>query len=273
VFVGGDVHLGQHGRDVLAELRPHLVGARGVVNLEGPVGSTASMGQLANAAAGLPGLRRAGVVVAGVANNHARDFGAEGVERTLHALRGAGLYPAGGPAGAAEVAPGVVVTAHDLTDGVPGELAADLRRAKASNAGIQALIATFHVTGPALYSLRPELRDAVDVAVACGASLVAAHGTHQLARVERRVSEHGPSVIAWGLGNLVFDCPCTRERDGLVVRARFRHGQLVEARVLPIDAGLDGAPARPAADAALTFELLRKLGSSPLDVRGPWARV
>lgn len=245
------MHLGRHRRDVLAPLRPILAGATGIVNLEGPVGTGDAL--LVNDEASLRTLRAAGVGIVGVANNHMNDLGPASVANTIAAVSRAGLRSAPATLGS------VVVTAHDLTNGVPATLADDLRVARG-----RVLIATFHVTAPPLYSIASELREAVDIAVAAGASVVAAHGTHQLAKVERR----GKTVIAWGLGNLVFDCPCTRERDGLILRARIEGNRVTSARILPIDAGLDGEPARPAENAALTYALLEKLGSSKLSADG-----
>jgi poly-gamma-glutamate synthesis protein (capsule biosynthesis protein) len=130
------------------------------------------------------------------------------------------------------------------------------------------LIATFHVTGPALYARRPELRQAVELALSAGARVVAAHGTHAVAAVERR----GDAVIAWGLGNVAFACDCTDEADAVLMRVRFEgtsEGTKVAAvELLPIDAGLDGGPARPSEDAAGILALLRSIGSSPFRSEG-----
>lgn len=102
---------------------------------------------------------------------------------------------------------------------------------------------------------------AVEAALAAGATVVAAHGTHQLARVERR----GRAVIAWGLGNLAFACACTDETDGLLLRVELdADGAALRAAVVPVDAGLRGEAVRPAREAALVFDLLESLGSSPL---------
>jgi poly-gamma-glutamate capsule biosynthesis protein CapA/YwtB (metallophosphatase superfamily) len=128
------------------------------------------------------------------------------------------------------------------------------------------LVATFHVTGPPSYLPRPELRAAVDTAITAGALVVAAHGTHALGPVERR----GKAVIAWGLGNLLFACDCTDEVDGAVLRVSI-DGDAARARILPIDAGLRGAPARPGHNPELILDLLDALGSSPLRREGPAA--
>ena len=131
------------------------------------------------------------------------------------------------------------------------------------------LIATFHVTGPALYLPRPELRRAVEAALAAGASVVAAHGTHALGPLERR----GDAVIAWGLGNVAFACDCTDERDAVLLRIRFEGRRPAGVEVLPIDAGLNGAPARPSADAAGVLDLLESIGTVGLRREGGVGRL
>jgi hypothetical protein len=241
LWIGGDVELGD-GHARFEGLDRVLDGAAGMVNLEGPVGSRG--GLVWNAPQGLASLRAAGVRVAGIANNHALDRGAEGLAATRAALDAAGILTADRAR-----LDGVTITAHDLGEGLPDHLAAEL-------AG--AVVATFHVTGPPSYLPRPPLREAVDLALAAGALVVAAHGSHALGPIERR----GRAVIAWGLGNLIFDCDCTREIDGAILRVSIDGGE-VAARVVPIDAGLRGAPARPAHDPGLILDLFEALGSSP----------
>ncbi|MCE9577814.1 MAG: CapA family protein [Deltaproteobacteria bacterium] len=271
LWIGGDVHLGTRGAPAAARLAPLaevLAGATGVINLEGPVADAAGPGRLANGAALVPGLAPR-VRVAGVANNHAADAGPDGAARTIAVLRAAGIAPAGERAGAAVIdldGLRVVVSAHDLSRGTPAGLGAELALARTQG---DVLIAMFHTDGPPSYLPRPELRDAVARALRAGAAVVVAQGSHALAAVERR----DRAVIAWGLGNLLFDCDCTDERDGLIVRVDLDASGVVDAAVIPVDAGLHGEPARLAADAALTFDLLASLRSSPLARSGASARI
>jgi len=269
LWIGGDVFLGTGGNGALASIPSIVDGAPGIVNLEGAIGdgNAGASGQpirLVHAAGALAELRAAGVAVAGIANNHARDTGAGGPAATARALSAAGLQAAGEPAGPAMLAMGglrVVVTAHDLAAGVPARLAAELAAARRRG---DVLIATFHVTGPPSYLPRPELVDAVAIALDAGAAVVAAHGTHELARVERR----GRAVIAWGLGNLAFACACTDEDSGALLEVTLGAGGVAEAAIIPIDAGLASRAARASGDPGLAFELLEALGSSRLQRRG-----
>lgn len=269
LWIGGDAHLGDDGSGRLSEIAPVLDGAVGIVNLEGPVAPATPPGsgvRLHNAPRALGSLRSAGVRAAGIANNHGLDSGPEGPERTARELRAAGITPAGLDAGAAvlEIAGRrVVVTAHDLGRGAPpANLGDELGAARARG---DVLVSTFHVSGPASYLPRAELRRAAEIAMAAGAEVVAAHGTHAVGPVERR----GGAVIAWGLGNLAFSCDCTGEIDGAILRVSIS-GDRIDARIVPIDAGLKGAPAKPAHDPMLMFELFEAIGSSPITrERGP----
>ncbi|HEU4733954.1 MAG TPA: CapA family protein [Kofleriaceae bacterium] len=289
LWIGGDVFLGAGGQRALAAVPALVGGAPGIVNLEGPVGEDGAGPRQGSAATGgdragddaparaapapirllqapraLAELRDAGVAVAGIANNHARDAGPTGAGATIRALTAAGVRAAGAAAGAATLTLGglrIVVTAHDLEAGVPADLRAELAAARRRG---DVLVATFHVTGPATYLPRPELLDAVAIALEAGASVDAAHGTHELARVERR----GRAVIAWGLGNLAFACACTDEETGALLEVTLSPGGAGAAAIVPIDAGLAGGAAHAAADPALTFELLEALGATRLRRRG-----
>ena len=258
LWFGGDVHLGLGGAERLAAVQLAMGPAVGVVNLEGPIGTEAAA-RVASEAALINGpqtpgaLAAAGIAAAGIANNHAGDLGGGATA----ALLGAAGVKAFGVTTLKLGGLDVVLTAHDLTGGVPVGLGAELTAARARG---DVLVATFHVTGPPLLLPRPELRAAVDLALAAGATIVTAHGTHAFATVERR----GDAVIAWGLGNLTFACACTDEADGLVLRVELdARGKVTRAEAIPIDAGLHGANARLAQDAKLPLDLLQSLGATP----------
>lgn len=278
LWLGGDVHLGDADASTagarLAALRPLTFGALGVVNLEGPVSAAPPRhGELANHPAALPALRAAGVRVVGVANNHAGDGAAPPaatVATTVDAARAAGLTPAGRTAGVAVISTDglrIAVSAHELAVPVDRDgLAAELARARRAG---DVLVATFHVTAPPTYLPPAEAVTAVALARAAGAAVIAVHGSHALARVERTAD----GVTAWGLGNLAFACACTDEADGLLLRVTLdRHG-LVDAAVLPLTAGLRGQPAAPADEPTLVYQLLAALRSTPLVVDGPRATL
>jgi len=267
LWLAGDVNLGDGGKGQLQGIAGMVQGAPGIVNLEGPV-SERLPGQdhlrLWNSPGALAELSAMNIKIAGVANNHAGDAGAGGQERTVKTLRDHGILPVGGPAGAAMLEINgmvIAVTAHDLTNGVPANLEADLAAARRHAA---VLIATFHVTGPASYLPRPELRQAVEIAYHAGANVIVAHGTHALGPVERRPH----AVIAWGLGNVAFACDCTQEEDAMILRVVVGNDKVVSAEVLALRAGLNTRPAQPSPEREAILDLLEALGSSPLQRKG-----
>jgi poly-gamma-glutamate capsule biosynthesis protein CapA/YwtB (metallophosphatase superfamily) len=199
LWIGGDVHLGTGGAERLHPIDLAMSPAVGIVNLEGPIGTTEQAAasdahKLVNGPQTGTALYSSGVVAAGIANNHAKDLG-DG-ESTRATLQAAGVRPVGVTVLAVANLK-VVVTAHDLSGEPPSDLAEQLAAARTRG---DVLVATFHVDGPALLLPRPELVRAVELALDAGATVIAAHGTHAIGNVERR----GDAVIAWGLGNLTF---------------------------------------------------------------------
>jgi hypothetical protein len=264
LWLGGDVNLGDGGHGQLQGIAGIVQGRAGIVNLEGPVAeslpTSATKLRLWNSPKSLAELSALNVKVTGIANNHSGDAGQPGGKHTATILRENGILPVGGASGAATlIVHGltIIVTAHDLTKGVPAGLEAELKSARQRG---DILIAMFHVTGPASYLPRPELRHAVEIAYKSGASVIAAHGTHAIGPVERR--EH--AVIAWGLGNIAFACDCTQEQEAILLRVDLGPDGKIEADVAPIQAGLNKKPAGLSKDAAGIFDLLEAMGSSRL---------
>ena len=253
LWFGGDVHFGQHGHKLFDRLT--LDGPL-VVNLEGPISQEAapSMAErLTNPSNTGQLLRAENVMAAGVDNNHSRDEGEPGVARTQTELTKAGILSLG------EVTLNirgthVTLLQIDLSSGIGDAMTARLKAAVAKEGP---LVVLFHVASPALYLPEPTKRAAVEAAVAQGANAVLVHGSHSIGRVERR----GSTVIAWGLGNVVFDCDCTKEDEGLLVRLQFSRDGIERATVLPIHAGLHGEAAIASRDAEADLSLLESLGS------------
>lgn len=77
-------------------------------------------------------------------------------------------------------------------------------------------------------------------------------------------------MVAWGLGNLVFDCDCTTEEDGLLVRLEIDDHRVTRASVAQVHAGLAGQTARQV-DTPILWQMLEGLGSTPLSRRGALA--
>lgn len=273
LWFGGDVHLGAEPRGGLEDIRALVGNAAGVVNLEGPIADGQGFArvtpsttgrdliELANPSGTAAFLRANGVIAANIANNH-QDDNRAGSDRapqltTASRLESGGVRAYGAPGAPAVVEVGgvqVTLFGHDL--GAEPDVAAvitrELARRPSAPAGV--VVESLHVDGPPSYLPRLELSAAVDAAVAAGADIVVAHGTHVLGPVERR----GSSVIAWGLGNLLFDCTCTDATEAMILRVELGPG--LRAEVIPIRAGLGGAGAIPAPDAVGILDLIDALG-------------
>jgi len=270
VWIAGDVHLGPEHTSLLRGPLRALRELPGIVNLEGPIAAGAPYAQLDGDRIVLRNqlhaphlLRRAGVRVASLSNNHALDLGASGRARSRDALAGAGIQAAFGDAHAELELAGrrARIAAFDLSAGVPSDLAHGL---KVATRGSALTIALFHTSGPPSYLPSRELQQAVELALGAGVRVIAATGSHAVARVERR----GQALIAWGLGNLAFDCPCSTEDEALILRVQVRADGTLDGEAIPIRVGLSGAPAEPAPQAAELITLLNALGGARLQPRG-----
>lgn len=264
IWFGGDLYLGDGGQSQLSEL-PRIVGAGfGVVNLEGPIGvppTAAGMKRRLVHATAVPAeLSQASVRAATLENNHSDDLGLSGRRQTIRALRAAGMVAV---SGLAEVLPvrlgrnSVAVLALDCTRGIPPQMDSRLTAARLR---ADLLVVSLHSTGAESYLPDSTLERAVELALRGGARVILGHGSHRLARVERR----GNAVIAWGLGNLVFACDCTSEDEGLILRVGMGEGDSLVANVVPIRAGLGTRPVRVHEDVNAIADLLRGLGSTSL---------
>ncbi|MFT3840953.1 MAG: CapA family protein [Myxococcaceae bacterium] len=266
-WLAGDLNLGPNGGpERISAVSSQLHGA-GIVNLEGPVGDPArgsSKERLINGPNACAALFDAGVRVAQVVNNHAMDLQSPGVEQTLLELKSAGLLassetPVFYDAGTFTLA----VQSFDLTSGVPYDF---LKRLSP----VRPLFLTLHVTAEPLLLPEPELEATTELALDAGVTLIAAQGTHSLAPLKWR----GGALVAYGLGNLAFDCDCTDEEDGLALEVQLTpDGGLEDAWAVPVKAGLKGQPAALAADPAFTWQVLQNIGSSRLEPNGTRARV
>jgi poly-gamma-glutamate synthesis protein (capsule biosynthesis protein) len=180
-------------------------------------------------ARGARALRAGGFDIVGVANNHALDFGRQGLADTLRDLRRAGVRAMGAGADVAAARAPVVVTRAGLriafldrvdarldspewphlrweatsrTSGVasarPRELRADVR---AAHKLADVVVVMLHSGREYAASPTRTQRQLVEAALDGGASVVVSSHPHVLQRGRRM----GSRVVAWSLGNFVFD--------------------------------------------------------------------
>lgn len=175
-----------------------------------------------------PGLAQAGFDVVSLANNHTMDFGADGLLDTVAALRGAGVrYAGAGPDAASARAPVVVdvrgirvaflayvqtptesggfaIDAWAAAPGAPGvALPGDTMEQEIASAREQADFVIVLVHAGSEYVTRPDATQRTIAERALNAGATAYIGAH--AHVPQPVEQRGGQLIAWGLGNFIFD--------------------------------------------------------------------
>lgn len=217
-------------RHVFGELR-EVIGEDEVafVNLETPLSEritpeTGDPPVLGAPASVADALAYAGVDVASVANNHAYDQTALGMEDTLRALQAAQVH-AIGAAARVEDAPGPAIVERNGVRVAFLAFTERINRGPASQQH-QAFVARFDraVVGPAIAAARtradvvvvsihwshdfrerpmPHQRENARWMVEQGADVILGHGPHVLQEVERLPSPRGEAVCAYSLGNLV----------------------------------------------------------------------
>lgn len=247
-------------RHVFGELR-EVIGEDEIafVNLETPLservtpetGDPPVLGAPAEVA---DALAAAGIDVASVANNHAYDQTAVGMEDTLRALRGANVV-AVGAAPREEDAAGPAIVERDgvrvafvaFTERInrgPGGRAHEAHVARfergraapvlaAARRQADVVVVSIHWSTDFVVRPFPPQRELARWLVDQGADVILGHGPHVLQEVERLPSPRGEAVCAYSLGNFVSN-------QGL----RYRFGRRPPSGVHPavvLPATRDGA--------------------------------
>ncbi len=192
-------------------------------------------------------LQHAGFDLLGLANNHSLDGGVEGLAETAVRLRQAGLIPLGRPQNDA-ITPEIRIANNVRlaflafnaipdpdTPAHPFTLSpAHLQAIAAAKAQADAVIVSVH--WGLEYETRPSpaQEQLAQAMTAAGADLVVGHHPH----VAQPVARVGEGVVAYSLGNFVFDQEMPETRQGLALRAFFDAAGLRAVQVLPIQAGL-----------------------------------
>jgi hypothetical protein len=199
-------------------------------------------------------LRDAGFDLLGLANNHALDFGPEGLAETVARLHTAGIASVGvGPDPAAAAQP-VIRDSGGLrlaflafnTVADPDDRPADSGWTRAmwdaaqaasaiaaARARADAVIVSIHWGHECELRFGPAQHDAAQAILAAGADLVIGHHPHVVQGTEVRAGR----FVAYSLGNLVFDQQQAETRQGLALRAFFDMQGLRAVQALPLWAG------------------------------------
>jgi poly-gamma-glutamate capsule biosynthesis protein CapA/YwtB (metallophosphatase superfamily) len=249
LILGGDVMLGGRAKRTIRDrgpdypfeaLAPLLRRAPIVVaNLEGPFARNARRLPRTHSYRVRPklahSLRRAGINVVTLANNHLLDCDRNGVVETLEALAGAGISPIGGGLNEALARVPVIRQAGLYSAGLLGyywnprcAATADLPGSamdtpEALEADIRALsgladhiVVTFHWGVPYNREPMPEERAKARLAIDCGADVVVGHHQHVMQPFE--IYRGRP--IFYGVGNFAFGSGNSRA-EGLLIGVRF----------------------------------------------------
>lgn len=244
-------------------------------NLEGPLTDLPTRFPRVNALRGSPQmapvLKQVGFDVMSLANNHAIDYGRPGLRQTREVLQAAGITPVGAGSTLAEAEQGVLIEVgmggllnpkvpvgfiayshFPYTDFVHDPqresiLMLNKRTLRRTIRGMvhrcAILVVSFHWGKEGSTQVTNYERDLVHLAVDLGADLVVGHHAH----VRGEVEEYRDALIAYCLGNLVFDEQSYGGNEGYILTARFNnHGMLVDYTVLPVrvekcQARIDGA--------------------------------
>jgi poly-gamma-glutamate synthesis protein (capsule biosynthesis protein) len=204
-------------------------------------------------------LRQAGVDLLGLGNNHVFDLRGLGLDQTLQALAAAGFAPQQGYFGAGDSAaeawqPAVVeikgqklaflgctsITGeeHDVSYVAEGDKggAANCTEAELSAAVSEAVerydAVILMIHGGYEYSREPSpsIVHLTELARQLGADLVINHHTHTIGGLDW----NGSSLVAWSLGNFVFDQTVWPTFESCVLVVHLRQGQVVNAYAEPL---------------------------------------
>jgi poly-gamma-glutamate capsule biosynthesis protein CapA/YwtB (metallophosphatase superfamily) len=240
---GGDVMLGRGvaqslGGDwetAFSAVRPWLAETDlTFANLESPLTTAPQMSSgydLRATPAAVAALHVAGFDVVSLANNHALDAGEVGLAETVATLDAAGIA-------------GVVTqTTGDLRQSVryhllafddstvPLDVEIAARSVAAAAAEADPVIVSVHWGGEYQAAPSPRQQLVAQALAHAGADLVIGHGPHVLQRVEWR----GKTLVAYSLGNLLFDQPYPLDcRQGVILRVtRSVRGGSLAFELLP----------------------------------------
>ena len=198
-------------------------------------------------------LRRLGVDIGSLANNHVADYGLTGLNDTIDVLKEQGITPVGAGTTPTEAAKPVIKTVHDMTVAVVAAAQPEIAAAKRGKWGAGIL------NEPEVVRQIKDLKRSVDIIIVylhfgvewfnyptprqvkmcramidAGAKLVIGHHPH----VPQGFEHYNNGFIAYSLGNFIFDMtagPHQFSRLGLVIEAEFDKDSLSRVEIIPAD--------------------------------------
>ena len=207
-----------------------------VANLESPLTTAPRVGDgydLRAPPEAAAALSAAGFDLVSLANNHALDAGEAGLRETVSALRAAGIAALTDGCTTPQV-PGHRSTDlgflafDDSTAALDEASAAEAVTAASERAGV--VVVSVHWGGEYQAAPGPRQRALARRLACAGADLIVGHGPH----VPQRVEWIGETLVAYSLGNFLFDQPYPVDcRWGAILRVTFRGDRIVAVEALP----------------------------------------
>jgi poly-gamma-glutamate synthesis protein (capsule biosynthesis protein) len=193
----------------------------------------------------VPALSAAGFDVLSLANNHTMDCGKLGLMETISSLHGAGILTVGAGQDAVEARKPAMAEVRglkvaflaftDVPDGsgafiARGDSAAIVEAVALAKKQADLVVISFHwgeeyATAPLSYQ-----RALAHAVIDAGAALVIGHHPHVIEGAER----YRRGLIAYSLGNFVFDQHEERGKRGLVLGCEVNHLGVKRAVLVPI---------------------------------------
>ncbi|RLC57058.1 MAG: CapA family protein [Chloroflexota bacterium] len=246
----GDVMLGRGVAQALdgdweaafAGVRPWLTGADlAFANLESPLTTAPQMSEgydLRAPPEAVAALHMAGFDVLSLANNHALDAGEAGLQETAGKLSSAGIaglvdwetgklvnWRTSRPTGL----PTYLLLAFDDST-APLNVAAATEAVAAAAEQAAVVVVSIHWGGEYQAAPGPRQRAIAQALAGAGADIIVGHGPHVLQRVEWV----GEALVAYSLGNFLFDQPYPADcRQGAILRVTLQGDCVVAVEAVP----------------------------------------
>jgi poly-gamma-glutamate synthesis protein (capsule biosynthesis protein) len=220
---------------------------------DGDPGLQAQAHLLGSETANVEALQHAGFDVVSLATNHIMDFGASGLERTMSALDRLSIRHCGAGASLAAARRPAVLEAKGIRFGflayaMKGVQSADRGKAGASwidydmiaedvrglTPTVDHVVVSLHAGMEFIDYPHPDHRQLCLRIAELGPSLIVGHHPHVIHGIE----QSGDCLIAYSLGNLVFDTTIMdyeteRSSEGLILRCTFRKDRILGYEAVP----------------------------------------
>lgn len=244
IALAGDVMLGRGVAQALegdwasafAAVRPWLATADcAFANLESPLTTAPQLSDgydLRAPPAAVAALQAAGFDVLSLANNHALDAGVPGLQETVATLQAAGITPLYQSTNSQST--NYQSTTYQLLafddSVVPLDIEAVSEAVSAAARESAGVVVSIHWGGEYQAAPSPRQRALARALADAGADVIVGHGPHVLQRMEWI----GETLVAYSLGNLLFDQPYPADcRQGAILRVTLRGGRVVAFEAVP----------------------------------------